>query len=289
VGAQTTGQDDRPPATTGTIAGNAAVGGPNLSARLAGTGRSAGRAARFGLSKVPEVTAAFWVTKVLTTGMGEAASDYLTRVMDPVVAVGVGAIGFAVAMVAQAATTRYRTWIYWFAVAMVGVFGTMAADVLHVGLHVPYAASTTFYLVVLAVIFAVWYRSERTLSIHSIRTRRREFFYWATVLATFALGTAAGDLTATTMHLGYLASGVLFAVVIAVPAVAWRLGVNPILTFWVAYIFTRPLGASFADYVAVPKNRGGLNAGFGPVTVVMTAAIVVLVGYLYVSERRRGR
>jgi uncharacterized membrane-anchored protein len=246
-----------------------------------------GRAVRLGLSKVPEVTAAFWIAKVLTTGMGEAASDYLTRAMDPAIAVGLGFAGFAAAMALQFATRRYRTWVYWFAVAMVGVFGTMAADVLHVGLGVPYIASTAFYLVALAVIFGIWYGAERTLSIHSIRTRRREFFYWATVLATFALGTAAGDLTATTMHLGYLDSGVLFAVVIAVPAVAWRLGLNPILTFWAAYIVTRPLGASFADWVAVPHSRGGLNAGYGPVTTVMVAAIVVLVGYLWVTERRR--
>ena len=241
------------------------------------------------LAKVPQITALFWIIKVLTTGMGEAASDYLTRAMDPPIAVGLGFAGFAAAIALQFATRRYRTWVYWLAVAMVGVFGTMAADVLHVGLGVPYVASTAFYLVVLAVIFGVWYATERSLSIHSIRTPRREFFYWATVLATFALGTAAGDLTATTMHLGYLASGVLFAVAIAVPAVAWRLGLNPILTFWAAYIVTRPLGASFADWVAVPHNRGGLNAGYGPVTVVMVAAIALLVGYLSVTERRRVR
>ena len=262
---------------------------------LAGAGSTivapgrAARVVRLGFSKVPEVTVAFWIAKVLTTGMGEAASDYLTRAMDPPIAVGLGFAGFAAAIALQFATRRYRTWVYWLAVAMVGVFGTMAADVLHVGLGVPYVASTAFYLVVLAVIFGVWYATERSLSIHSIRTPRREFFYWATVLATFALGTAAGDLTATTMHLGYLASGVLFAVAIAVPAVAWRLGLNPILTFWAAYIVTRPLGASFADWVAVPHNRGGLNAGYGPVTVVMVAAIALLVGYLSVTERRRVR
>jgi len=262
---------------------------------LAGAGSTivapgrAARVVRLGFSKVPEVTVAFWIAKVLTTGMGEAASDYLTRAMDPPIAVGLGFAGFAAAIALQFATRRYRTWVYWLAVAMVGVFGTMAADVLHVGLGVPYVASTAFYLVVLAVIFGVWYATERSLSIHSIRTPRREFFYWATVLATFALGTAAGDLTATTMHLGYLASGVLFAVAIAVPAVAWRLGLNPILTFWAAYIVTRPLGASFADWVAVPHYRGGLNAGYGPVTVVMVAAIALLVGYLSVTERRRVR
>ena len=255
---------------------------------IAAPGRAA-RVVRLGFSKVPEVTVAFWIAKVLTTGMGEAASDYLTRAMDPPIAVGLGFAGFAAAIALQFATRRYRTWVYWLAVAMVGVFGTMAADVLHVGLGVPYIASTAFYMVALGVIFGVWYATERSLSIHSIRTPRREFFYWATVLATFALGTAAGDLTATTMHLGYLASGVLFAVAIAVPAVAWRLGLNPILTFWAAYIVTRPLGASFADWVAVPHYRGGLNAGYGPVTVVMVAAIALLVGYLSVTERRRVR
>jgi uncharacterized membrane-anchored protein len=245
---------------------------------------------RLGLSKVPEVTAAFWVAKVLTTGMGEAASDYLIRVMDPVAAVGLGATGFAVAIALQFATRRYLTWVYWFAVAMVGVFGTMAADVLHVGLGVPYVASTSFYLAALAVVFVVWYATEHTLSIHSIRTPRREAFYWAAVLATFALGTAAGDLTAMTMHLGYLTSGILFAVVIAVPAVAYRwLNLNPILAFWAAYIVTRPLGASFADWAAVPHSRGGLNLGYGPVSLAMTGAIVLVVSYLSLTARRLGR
>jgi uncharacterized membrane-anchored protein len=242
---------------------------------------------RSGASKVPEVTVAFWVAKVLTTGMGEALSDYLTRAMAPEIAVGLGAIGFAVAMVLQFRTRRYHPWIYWLAVAMVGVFGTMAADVLHVGLGVPYIASTTFYLVALAVIFAVWYRTEGTLSIHSIRTPRREFFYWATVLATFAMGTAAGDLTATTWHLGYLSSGILFAAVIAVPAIGHRwFGLNAILAFWFAYIITRPLGASFADWAAVNHSRGGLNLGYAPVSLVMIVAIAVVVAYLASTVRR---
>lgn len=253
----------------------------------AATVAAVGPRVRLGLSKVPEVTAAFWVAKVLTTGMGEAASDYLIRVMDPVIAVGLGAAGFAAAIALQFATRRYLTWVYWLAVAMVGVFGTMAADVLHVGLGVPYVASTGFYLAALAVVFVVWYATEQTLSIHSIRTPRREAFYWAAVLATFALGTAAGDLTAMTMHLGYLTSGILFAVVIAVPAAAYRwLNLNPILAFWAAYIVTRPLGASFADWAAVPHNRGGLNLGYGPVSLVMTGAIVLVVSYLSVTARR---
>ena len=181
---------------------------------------------------------------------------------------------------------RYVTWIYWLAVVMVAVFGTMAADVLHVGLGIPYAVSTVFFLVVLAVIFMAWYMSEGTLSIHSIYSRRREVFYWATVLATFALGTAAGDLTAKTVGLGYLGSGVMFAVVIAIPAVAYRwLGLNAIVAFWFAYIVTRPLGASFADWLAWPPSAGGLGLGHGVVSLVATVIIIGLVAYMTVTRK----
>src|SRR5436305_3713220 len=168
---------------------------------------------------------------------------------------------------------------------MVSVFGTMAADVLHVRFGVPYAVSSVLFAVNLTVVFAVWYAIERTLSIHSITTWRREAFYWATVLTTFALGTATGDLTATTLHLGYLASGVLFAVAIAIPALAHaKLGMNPILAFWFAYVLTRPLGASFADWLGVPPARHGLDLGPGPVSLVLAALIAVLVGYVAVSR-----
>ena len=237
------------------------------------------------LSKVPEVTALFWVTKVLTTGMGETASDFLVRRIDPFVAVGLGAVAFVVAMALQLRARRYVPWTYWLAVSMVSVFGTMAADVVHIALGVPYAVSTVVFAIVLAAVFVVWHRTEGTLSIHSIRTRRRELFYWLTVLTTFALGTAAGDLTASTMHLGYFASGVLFAVVIAVPAVAhWRLRLNAITAFWFAYIVTRPLGASFADWLGVPASRRGLDLGTGPVTLTLALVIAVLVGYLTVTH-----
>ncbi|MGN6636123.1 MAG: COG4705 family protein [Oryzihumus sp.] len=239
---------------------------------------------RESLSKVPAVTALFWVTKVLTTGMGETASDFLVRRINPFVAVSLGALAFAAAMALQLRARRYRPWTYWLAVSMVSVFGTMAADVVHIGLGVPYAVSTVFFVVVLAAIFTAWYVVERTLSIHSIRTPRREAFYWATVLSTFALGTAAGDMTATTMRLGYFASGVLFAVVIAVPALAHRyIGLNAVVAFWFAYIVTRPLGASFADWLGVPASRRGLDLGTGPVTVVLAAVIAGLVLYLSVT------
>jgi uncharacterized membrane-anchored protein len=242
-------------------------------------------AARSVLNKVPQISVWFWVIKVLTTGMGETASDFLAHTFPPAVAVGLGAAGFTAALILQFAVRRYVAWIYWLAVVMVSVFGTMAADVLHVGFGVPYLVSTVFFSVVLAAVFMVWYRVERTLSIHRIDTRRREFFYWATVLATFALGTAAGDLTATTMGWGYLASGIVFAVAIAVPAIAHRrFGLAAIPAFWSAYVITRPLGASFADWMGVSHARHGLGWGTGPVTLAWLAAIVVLVGYLTVTR-----
>ena len=156
------------------------------------------------LSKVPEVTALFWLTKLLTTAMGESTSDYLVVRMNPVVAVGLGTVVLLGALVLQFRTPRYVPWTYWCTVLMVAIVGTMAADVLHKQFHVPYVASTAFFAVILAVVFVVWDRIEGTLSIHSIVTPRRELFYWAAVMATFALGTAAGDLVAKTLGLGYL-------------------------------------------------------------------------------------
>jgi len=239
------------------------------------------RPAEYAASKVPLITAFFWIIKLLSTAMGEATSDYMVRAMNPVTAVLLGAAAWAIAMVLQFRARQYNAWIYWLAVVMVAVFGTMCADVLHIKFHVPYLASTLFYAIVLAVIFVLWYRSEGTLSIHSIRTPRRELFYWATVLATFALGTATGDLTARTLNLGYLASGIWFSLAFAAVAVAhWKFGLNPILAFWIAYVLTRPIGASFADYVAFPRSVGGLDAGHAEVALVLTFFIVCLVGYM---------
>lgn len=237
-------------------------------------------------SKVPEVTAFFWIVKALTTAMGESTSDFLVHTLVPEIAVVIGGIAFCVALYVQFTKDRYVPWAYWLAVAMVGVFGTMAADVLHVGLGVPYAASTVFYAIVLAVVFRTWYGVEGTLSIHSITTPRRELFYWAAVLATFALGTAAGDLTAVTLGLGYFGSILFFAAVIAVPALAYFRGaMNPILAFWLAYVVTRPLGASVADWLAVSHARGGLALGPGPVSLAFAAAIAAFVYYLTRSGR----
>jgi uncharacterized membrane-anchored protein len=234
-----------------------------------------------GFSKVPEVTAFFWIVKALTTGMGESTSDFLVHKLVPEIAVVLGGIAFVVSLYLQLSSDRYVPWRYWLAVAMVGVFGTMCADVLHVGLGVPYVVSTVFYAIVLAVVFRTWQRTEGTLSIHSITSERREVFYWAAVLATFALGTAAGDLTAVTFGLGFFGSGLMFAAIIAIPAVGyWRFGMNSILAFWFAYVATRPLGASFADWLAVSSERGGLAIGTGLVSFVLAAMIAMFVAFL---------
>ena len=202
------------------------------------------------------------------------------------IAVCLGFIGFVVALSLQFWVRRYIAWTYWLAVVGVGVFGTMAADVLHVRFGVPYAASTVFYAVVLAAVFVTWQRTERTLSFHTIDTPRREAFYWAAVVATFAMGTALGDLTATTFGLGYFASGLLFAAVIAIPAVGYRrFHWNAIFSFWFAYVATRPLGASFADWMSKPKSVGGLGWGDGPVALALTIIIFCLVAYLAITRR----
>jgi uncharacterized membrane-anchored protein len=238
------------------------------------------------LRKVPEVTVYFWIIKLLTTALGESTSDYLVFQIDPRIAVVIGGIGLAIALILQLTVRRYIAWIYWLAVIMVAVFGTMAADVVHIVLHVPYLISTVCFSVALAVVFVVWYASEKTLSIHSIYTRRRELFYWATVMTTFALGTATGDMTASTLHLGYFASGVLFAVLIAVPALGfWLFGLNEILAFWFAYILTRPLGASFADWTGKAHSASGLALGDGPVSLVLVILIIGFVGYLTVTRK----
>jgi uncharacterized membrane-anchored protein len=236
--------------------------------------------------RVPEITVFFWVIKALSTAMGEATSDFLVHALIPEVAVGVGFVGFVGALTLQFSRRRYIAWTYWLAVVMVGVFGTMAADVLHVGFGVPYFASSTLYAVVLAAVFVTWQKNEHTLSIHSINTPRREAFYWAAVVATFALGTAVGDLTATTFHLGYFHSMFLFAGLIVIPAVGYRwFKWNPILAFWFAYVVTRPLGASFADWVSKSPRAGGLGWGDGRVSLGLTLVIACLVAYLAVSRR----
>lgn len=233
------------------------------------------------LRKVPQVGLLFWVIKLLTTALGESTSDYLVNTFNAYAVVIAGFMGFVIALVWQLRTRRYVPYVYWLTVTMVAVFGTMAADVIHVALGVPYFISTLAFAAVLGVIFTWWSQSEKTLSIHSITTTRRELFYWATVSTTFALGTAAGDLLAYSFNLGFLSAGVVFALLFAVPAIGyWRFGLPSVGAFWAAYILTRPLGASFADWTGKAPNAGGLGWGDGPVAATLVILIILLVTYL---------
>ncbi len=236
--------------------------------------------------KVPaRIAAIFWGIKLLTTAFGESTSDYLVHNTNPYLAVVGGFAVFVVAMALQLRVDRYVPWIYWLAVAMVAVFGTMAADVVHIEFGVPYAASSVLFAVMLVAVFWAWSRAEPTLSIHSITTGRRELYYWAAVLATFAMGTALGDLAAYQLKLGFLSAGIVFAVLFALPGLAfYARRAGPVLSFWAAYVMTRPLGASFADWTGKDRHAGGLGWGDGPVAAVLAVLIIAGVGYLTVSR-----
>jgi len=230
------------------------------------------------LVKVPEITLVFWVTKLLTTAMGESTSDYLVNAVSPVLAVAVGTLVLLGVVAFQVSRDRYIPWVYWLAVLTVAIVGTMAADVLHKQFGVPYLASSVFFAIVLTVAFLAWHRVEGTLSIHSVETTRRELFYWVAVMATFAMGTALGDYTASTLGLGYLASAAFFAGLMLIPAIGYRwFKMNEVLAFWFAYVLTRPLGASIADWLAKPKHRSGLGLGDGPVSLGFSILIVLCV------------
>jgi uncharacterized membrane-anchored protein len=235
-------------------------------------------------AKVPEIIFIFWVVKILTTAGGEAASDYFKtwgNIKGGSTEVGL----FIIALVVQFSTRRYRAFAYWFLAFAIAIFGTGVSDFLHLDVKIPYAGTTLLWAIVLIAVFWTWHHNEGTLSIHSITTQRREAYYWATVFATFALGTALGDFTATSLGLGYLASGILFGVVILIPALAWwKLGLNGIAAFWMAYVVTRPLGASFADYISKPRNLSGIGFGDGPTAVVFAVAVFILVAYLAVAR-----
>jgi uncharacterized membrane-anchored protein len=235
-------------------------------------------------AKVPEITLAFWVIKLLTTAGGEATSDYLalgSHVTGAAIETGLLVIG----LIWQFRVRRYTAASYWFLAYAIAIFGTGVSDTLHLTVGIPYSGTTVLWAIVLAGVFIVWYRSEGTLSIHSIVTRRREAFYWTTVFATFALGTALGDFTAVSLHLGYFGSVVLFFVVIMIPAIAWRgFALNPIVAFWSAYVVTRPLGASVADYVSKSKSLSG--AGFGDLRTAVIATVAVALGVVYLALTR---
>jgi uncharacterized membrane-anchored protein len=233
--------------------------------------------------KVPEITVFFWIVKLLTTAMGESTADFFVLNYNKYAAVIIGIIILAGVLALQFSVRRYVPWVYWLTVLMVAITGTMAADVLHIQFNVAYRSTSTLFAVILAVVFYAWWRTERTLSIHSIYTPRREAFYWAAVMSTFALGTALGDYTAATLNLGYLTSGIMFGAIFLVPALGYRfVRLNGVFAFWFAYVVTRPVGASFADYMG-KSLFGGLGWGDGHVSFYLAIAFVVLVAYLQLS------
>jgi len=238
------------------------------------------------LNKVPEVTIYFWIVKVLCTTVGESAADFLNVNLNfgltgTSIVTGVLLI---VAMIFQFSANRYIPSRYWLAVALVSVFGTLVTDNLTDSVGLPLEASTLIFGVLLAVTFLVWYRSEKTLSIHSIVTRRREAFYWLAILFTFALGTATGDLMAEVLGLGYLVTGAIVASVIVITALAWRFALNSVLAFWIIYILTRPLGASIGDYLSQPPGQGGLGLGATVTSLIFVVGILGIVTYLSVTK-----
>jgi uncharacterized membrane-anchored protein len=244
------------------------------------------------LSKVPQVTLAFWIIKVFATTVGETGADYLNDTLGlgltltSLVSVGV----FAVVLVAQFVTRRYTPWLYWLTVVLISVVGTLITDNLTDGLGVPLWLSTLVFAVLLATTFIVWFLLERTLSIHSIVTRRRESFYWLAILFTFALGTAAGDLLSESLDLGYLVSAALFAGAIVLVGLAYfGFKVNAVLCFWVAYVLTRPLGASLGDLTSQSTKNGGLGLGTTGTSSVFLAVIIALVILLTIALGRARR
>jgi uncharacterized membrane-anchored protein len=246
------------------------------------------RVTRTMLNKVPEVTIFFWIIKILATTVGETAADNLTTNL------GLGLTGttwvmsvvLVVVLFFQFRLRRYVPLVYWLAVVLLSIVGTLITDNLTDKYNVALATTTTIFAITLAAVFLAWYLVERTLSIHSIVTTRREAFYWLAILFTFAFGTAAGDYLAETLNLGYWKSALLFGAAIALITFAWRyLHLNAILAFWLAYILTRPLGASLGDYLSQPKADGGLGLGTNTTTFIFLAAILAVVVYLTITKR----
>lgn len=239
------------------------------------------------LNKVPEITLYFWVIKVLCTTVGETAADFLN------INLSFGLIGtsiatgilLAIALFFQFKSPKYVPSIYWSAVVLISVFGTLVTDILTDEIGIALEVSTIFFSLLLAGTFWLWFAKEQTLSIHSIFTRQREVFYWLAILVTFALGTASGDLMAEELGFGYLFTGVIVAVTVAGIAFAWRAGLNSILAFWLIYILTRPLGASIGDYLSQPTAHGGLNLGATVTSVIFLLAILGTVVFLTVTKR----
>jgi uncharacterized membrane-anchored protein len=240
------------------------------------------------LNKVPEVTAIFWIIKILSTTVGETGADYLA------VHVGLGAAPtaaimacfLAVILALQLRAWSYVPWIYWLTVVLVSVVGTQITDLLTDRFEVSLYVSTAVFAAALAATFAIWYGVERTLSIEAITTRRRELFYWVAILFTFALGTAAGDLATEALGLGFRLGVVVFGVLIAFIAIAYSLSAPRVLAFWLAYILTRPLGASLGDLLSQSRSYGGAGLGTVITSIVFLTVIVALVAWLTFEDDR---
>jgi uncharacterized membrane-anchored protein len=234
------------------------------------------------LNKVPEATLVFWIIKILATTVGETCADFLA------VRAGLGATATAIVMSGflvlalsiQLRTRKYTPWVYWLTVVLVSIVGTQITDFLTDKLEISLYISTSAFLVVLGAVFSIWYSIERTLSIHTIVTTRRELFYWAAILFTFALGTAAGDLATEALGLGFQLGVVVCAALIAGIYIVYALGGNPVLTFWLAYILTRPLGASLGDLLSQSPKYGGVGFGASYTSIVFLTIIVALVAWI---------
>lgn len=259
-----------------------------VEARRASVNTSAIRRAM--LNKVPEITVFFWIIKVLATTVGETAADFLSSNLHlglTITSCVMGAI-FLVTLALQLKAKRYLPPIYWTAVVLISIVGTLVSDNLTDNLGVPLATTSIAFAAVLAMVFMLWWLSERTLSVHSITTTRRELFYWAAILFTFALGTSAGDWLAEASGIGFAPSALVFAGMIGVVAVAYyAFKINGVLAFWLAYILTRPLGASTGDLLSQPVHDGGLGLGTSVTSAVFLLVIVSLVGYLTITKRDR--
>ncbi|MEO6472135.1 MAG: hypothetical protein ABIR57_09395 [Aeromicrobium sp.] len=241
------------------------------------------------LNKVPEVTVLFWIVKILSTTVGETAADFLNGNLGLGLSATTAVMGLllAVVLIAQFAVRKYIPSVYWLAVVMISVVGTLFSDNLVDNFGVSLWTTTGIFAVGLAVSFIAWYRSERTLSIHSIVTRRREAFYWSAILFTFALGTSAGDLIAEKLAFGYLPSAAMFGGVIALITLAhYRFKLNAVFAFWAAYIITRPFGASMGDFLTATHKDGGLGLGTNGTSLLFLAVILACVGYFTVAAKR---
>ncbi|OBZ14154.1 hypothetical protein A8L34_09320 [Bacillus sp. FJAT-27264] len=239
-------------------------------------------------NKVPQVTIFFWLIKIMATTVGETAADYLNFNLNWGLTITTLAITglLIVALFFQISANRYIPSLYWLAVVLISVVGTLITDNLVDNLGVPLESTTLYFSLALLVTFVAWYASEKTLSIHSITTRKREAFYWLAILFTFALGTAAGDLVAESLNLGYLVSAVIFAAIIGLITLAhFRLKLNAVVAFWMAYILTRPMGASLGDYLSQPRSEGGLELGTTGTSIIFIVIILGLVLYLTKTKK----